>query len=84
MIEETEIQSVSLRDLQPSQLYISQEKLSVVQAHFDFSDPQNVEPIPYKVLDGQKVITDGHTRAFAAHLAGLEVLPAYDDPDELD
>ena len=30
------------------------------------------------------VITDGHTRAYTAHVAGLEAVPVFSDPDELD
>lgn len=70
--------------LQPSQLFINQEKLAVLQSKIDFSDPTNVPPIPIKKLDDQWVMTDGHTRAFAAHLAGISTVPVYLDEDELD
>jgi hypothetical protein len=73
-----------LDQLQPSQLYISQDKLSAVQTTTDFSTPDGVQPIPVKILGGLRVMTDGHTRAFAAYLAGLIRVPTYDDPDDLD
>lgn len=73
-----------LSALQPSQLYINQEKLSVLQSEIDFSDPENIPPIPVKKLDDRWVMMDGHTRAFAAYLAGISRLPVYLDEDELD
>jgi hypothetical protein len=75
---------IELDRLQPSQLYISQEKLSAVQGTTDFSSREGIRPIPVKVLGGLQVMTDGHTRAFAAYLAGLMGVPTYDDPDDLD
>lgn len=75
---------IRLSDFQPSQLYINQEKLSKVQHQLDAINLQPIEPIPYKDLGGLRVMTDGHARAFAAHLAGSEAVPAYEDPDDLD
>ena len=74
----------SLKDLQPSQFYISQAKLSNIQAWFCKDDLSNLEHLPVKVLDGIPILTDGHTRAVAAILAGLESVPLVYDEDELD
>lgn len=74
----------NLEDLQPSQLYISWDKLTKVQSRFDFSNPRDIDPLPVKVLEGMQVMTDGHTRALAAYLAGLSAVPTYADPDDLD
>ena len=74
----------SLKDLQPSQFYISQAKLSNIQAWFRKDDLSNFEPLPVKVLDGIPILTDGHTRAVLAILAGLESVPLVYDEDELD
>lgn len=74
----------SLKDLQPSQFYISQAKLSNIQAWFCKDDLSNFEPLPVKVLDGIPILTDGHTRAVAAILAGLELVPLVYEEDELD
>ena len=74
----------SLKDLQPSQFYISQAKLSNIQAWFCKDDLSNFEPLPVKVLDGIPILTDGHTRAVSAILAGLESVPLVYDEDELD
>ena len=73
-----------LKDLQPSQFYISQVKLSNIQAWFRKDDLSNFEPLPVKVLDGIPILTDGHTRAVVAILAGLESVPLVYEEDELD
>lgn len=73
-----------LKDLQPSQFYISQAKLSNIQAWFRKDDLSNFEPLPVKVLDGIPILTDGHTRAVAAILTGLESVPLVYEEDELD
>ena len=73
-----------LKDLQPSQFYISQAKLSNIQAWFRKNGLSNFEPLPVKVIDGIPILTDGHTRAVSAILAGLESVPLVYDEDELD
>lgn len=73
-----------LRDLQPSQFYISEKKLRDIRAWFDPSRLSGFSAIPIKMLDGVPVMTDGHTRAAAALLAGLDSVPLVWDRDELD
>jgi len=68
-----------LDELQPSQLYISEAKLAWVKEAGDLQ-----EPLPVKKLAGRVVLTDGHTRAFAAWQAGRSEIGVYWDPDELD
>lgn len=70
--------------LQPSQLYISRDKLKAVESRIDFTDPANIPPIPIKRLDGLLMMTDGHTRAFAAYRAGWAEVPIIYDLDALD
>ncbi len=72
-----------LRELQPSQFYISEKKLAQVEAWLRPEDLSSFEPIPVKLLDGLPVMTDGHTRAVAALRAGLETVPLVWDEDEL-
>jgi len=84
MTDENGLFLTDLENLQPSQLYISREKLTKVQSMYDFSKPFGITPIPVKDLDGMEVMTDGHTRALAAYLAGVSELPTYADPDDLD
>ncbi len=75
--------TLSLKKLQPSQFYISEQKLQDVQKWLNPSDLSNFEAIPVKMLDGTPVMTDGHTRAAAAVLAGLESVPLAWDRDDL-
>ncbi|HOE70462.1 MAG TPA: hypothetical protein PLE10_07930 [Brevefilum sp.] len=84
MAHQPETRLVKLCDLQPSQLYISREKLTRVQAGLNPLCLQSIDAVPFKDLDGLLVMTDGHTRAFAVFLAGFDAIPAYPDPDELD
>jgi hypothetical protein len=74
----------SLNELQPSQLYISAAKLARVRRDFDPQRPASLAPIPIKALGGRVIMTDGHTRALAALLAGLAEVPVVWDEDDLD
>ena len=79
-----DISELTLKDLQPSQFYISEKKLADAEAWFDPADLSRFEPIPVKELDGVPVITDGHTRAVAALRVGVDRVPLVWDTDELD
>ena len=70
-----------ITSLQPSQLYISGGKLRMVNEWFDRAD---FDAIPIKRFGGRNLMTDGHTRAVAAYLAGWETIPVYLDEDDLD
>ncbi|MDO5438971.1 MAG: GNAT family N-acetyltransferase [Erysipelotrichaceae bacterium] len=80
----TTIQELLLKDLQPSQFYISEKKLHDIEAWLDPKDLSGFEPIPVKILDGIPVMTDGHTRAVAALRSGLTTVPLAADEDDLD
>jgi hypothetical protein len=73
-----------LDELQPSQLFISSEKLTRIENENDPKWFDRLEPIPIKELDGQIVLTDGHTRALFAFLNGHSEIPVTWDEDELD
>jgi hypothetical protein len=75
---------LNLSEIQPSQLFISEEKLSRVMQRLDPEKPETLEPIPVKKLGGEIIYTDGHTRALAAHQQGLTEIPIVWDEDELD
>ena len=79
-----DIHRLELRDLQPSQFYLSEKKLENVRSWFDPDKMSRFDAIPVKILDGLPVMTDGHTRAVAAVLAGLERVPLVWDEDDLD
>jgi hypothetical protein len=72
-----------LNGIQPSQLYISSEKLERACAYLA-STAEEMEPLPIKTLAGCEVFTDGHTRAFAAFRQGLVKIPVFWDEDDLD
>jgi len=82
-MEKNDVFLLNIGELTPSQLYISEEKLRRVQEWFDGTSAK-IEPIPVKKLAGRLLMTDGHTRAAAACLAGLDVLPCVWDTDDLD
>lgn len=72
---------------QPSQLYIDADRLTRVVSWFDFEAP-NYDPIPVVSSDhfsaisvDRPVLTDGHTRAFVALLAGHDTLVVVEDSD---
>ncbi|MFB6270555.1 MAG: histone acetyltransferase [Halobacterium sp.] len=59
--------------VRPTQLYLSSEKVADAAAWFDFDDP-DYDPLPVFEYDGDWYLSDGHTRAFLAHLAGVDGL----------
>ena len=69
--------------LRPSQLYISEGKLALAREWFDSEDRKRMDAIPVKLLDGNCVMTDGHTRAVLAYLAGWKTVPAYWETENL-
>ena len=73
-----------LEDLQPSQLLINQEKFENLQSRINFSNPSKLPPFPIKRLDGTWFMMDGHIRAFAAILEGLDCIPTLLVEDQLD
>ena len=75
---------IKLSDVQPSQLYICVAKLEAVHPAVNPSAPSSVEPVPIKRLGDDIIYTDGHTRAMAAHLAGMKEIPAVWDENDLD
>lgn len=79
-----DLSSIQILDVQPSQFYISQNKIEQIKMWFDFSNLFNFEPLPIKELNGKIIFTDGHTRAYVAYLAGLQCVPLCWDEDNLD
>jgi hypothetical protein len=75
---------MKLNEIQPSQLYVSSEKLSEVMKTFNAANPESIEPIPIKELEKEIIFVDGHTRAFAAFLHGFSEVPVYWEDEELD
>ncbi|USZ68849.1 hypothetical protein NGM10_03715 [Halorussus salilacus] len=71
-----------LSAVRPSQLYLDGRKLALATRWFDFDDP-NYDPLPVREIEGRWTLTDGHTRAFVAHLAGADSLRVVEDADDL-
>lgn len=83
---------VHLDELQPSQLFIDQDRLASVLAWFDPDQPA-LAPLPVipgshldAMPDDARILSDGHTRAVGCCLAGVEAIEVEIDPelDELD
>lgn len=73
--------TVPIAILGVSQLYISTEKLARVRA---WLDPARMPPLPVRDFgNGRLTLTDGHTRAVAAYLAGLREVPVARDDDPI-
>lgn len=80
--------AVALDAVRPSQCHINGRKLALVTRWFDFENP-NYDPLPvrrFETASGKDnwTLTDGHTRAFVAHLAGADELRVVRDTDDLD
>lgn len=77
---------VPITSIQPSQPYIDAARLEGVLSWFD-ADGSLPDPVPVVhdaslPHDGSRpMLTDGHTRVFAAHLAGHERVPVIEDAD---
>jgi hypothetical protein len=80
----TKIFVMKLSRIQPSQLFVSSERLSYVLRGFDRFKPESLEPVPVKKLGDQIIFTDGHTRALAVFLRGVSEVRVYWEEDELD
>lgn len=78
------IHELKLTDIQPSQLYISDEKIRAVKKWFRKDDLSNFMPITIKELNGRIIFTDGHTRAWVAYIEGLERVPLAWEESDLD
>lgn len=74
--------SIPVEDARPSQLYVEAGKLAAVLEWMAVDDP-DYERIPAVRLDGEWVLTDGHTRALVAVLAGEDELRVVEDTDDL-
>ena len=83
-ISMVEIFQMEILNIQPSQLYISNQKLQLIQETINPEDPKLEEPIPIKNLNGKTIFVDGHTRAVALHLLGEKTIPVYWEYEELD
>ena len=65
---------VSIADLHPTQLYLSEKKLQYIQMLYQSVELNNVDPISILAFGNCLLITDGHHRAYQALLAGRDTI----------
>lgn len=79
-----EISTISLDEVQPSQLYINQAKLFEIDNFSGSLDRKAIEPLPIKKFGQTIFFTDGHTRAFALWKRGRKEVKVFLDESKLD
>ena len=72
---------VSIADLHPTQLYLSEKKLHDIQMLDQSEENINLDPISILAVGNRLLITDGHHRAYQALLAGQDTISAEFDQD---
>lgn len=72
---------VNIRDLHPTQLYLSEKKLLDIQMLYQSEELINVDSISVLAFGDCLLITDGHHRAYQALLAGQDMISAEWDRD---
>ena len=72
---------VKIKDLHPTQLYLSEKKLQDIQMSCQSVELINVDPISVLAFGDRLLITDGHHRAYQALLAGQKTISAEWDKD---
>lgn len=70
-----------LKELHPSQLYLSRDKVQKVTSWYDSSPMTPIFVRKFANCDDW-VITDGHTRAFVASLKGATTIPVQLDEED--
>ena len=76
--------SVDIGLIQPSQLFLSEEKIDKVEKLLHDQKSKLLNPLPIKNLNGDLIYTDGHTRAYIAMKSGIKRINVVWDHDELD
>ena len=72
---------VNIRDLHPTQLYLSEKKLQDIQMLYQSIGKPNINPISVLAFGNCFLITDGHHRAYQALLMGQDTISAEWDKD---
>ena len=72
---------VNVKDLHPSQLYLSEKKLQDIQMLYQSVEKPSINPISVLAFGDRLLITDGHHRAYQALLAGRDTISAEFDRD---
>ena len=72
---------VNIKNLQPTQLYLSEKKLKAIQNLYQSAETFNINPISVLAFGDCLLITDGHHRAYQALLLGQDTISAEWDRD---
>lgn len=72
---------VNIKDLHPTQLYLSEKKLQDIQMLYQSVEKPSINPISVLAFGDRLLITDGHHRAYQALLAGQDTISAEFDRD---
>ena len=72
---------VKIKDLHPTQLYLSEKKLQDIQMLYQSAEIINMDPISVLAFGDRLLITDGHHRAYQALLTGQNMISAEWDKD---
>jgi hypothetical protein len=75
---------MNLLAIQPSQLYISEAKLTTIKMNYNPKVKETLGIIPIKKLNNEIIFVDGHTRALAALLEGFETIQVEWESEDLD
>ena len=72
---------VNIKNLHPTQLYLSEKKLQDIQMLYQSKEKRNINPISVLAFGNCFLITDGHHRAYQALLVGQDTISAEFDRD---
>ena len=72
---------VNIKNLHPTQLYLSEKKLKAIQNLYQSAETFNMDPISVLAFGDYLLITDGHHRAYQAMLLGQDTISAEWDKD---
>ena len=72
---------VNIKDLHPTQLYLSEKKLLDIQMLYQSVEKPSINPISVLAFGDRLLITDGHHRAYQALLLGQDTISAEWDKD---
>ena len=72
---------VNIKNLHPTQLYLSEKKLKAIQNLYQSTETFNMAPISVLSFGDYLLITDGHHRAYQALLLGQDTISGEFDRD---
>lgn len=76
--------TLALENIQPSQVYVSQEKLNSIDYALRCGGAFLIPPVPVVKLQNRWTLSDGHTRCLGLYLHGYTEVQVYEDTDSFD